>query len=161
VVVLRFADVMAPGSGSQLWDYLQSRVCLRPLGFDPMLNVISIGDLVVAVRLALTTSAQGVFNIPGADTMPLSAVVRHWGRVDVPVPGPLLQPLYRLRAATIGAEFRYDMNAAQFHFGRILDGSRAAEVLGYQPSVPIVWPHCGAASHDGQSEASWLSRSHC
>ena len=26
-------EVMAVGSGSQLWDYVQSRVCLRPPGF--------------------------------------------------------------------------------------------------------------------------------
>ena len=34
VTVLRCAECFAPSSGSQLWDYLQSRVCLRPMGYD-------------------------------------------------------------------------------------------------------------------------------
>src|SRR3569623_227593 len=39
IAILRCAEILAPVTGSQLWDYLSSRVCLRPLGFDPMLNV--------------------------------------------------------------------------------------------------------------------------
>jgi UDP-glucose 4-epimerase len=140
VVVLRQAEVLAPGAGSQLWDYLQSRVCLRPLGFDPMINVLSLEDSVAAVRLAAAGRDQGVFNIAGADTLPLSAVTRAWGRIDVPLPGPLLAPLYRLRTWAIGLEFRYDMNLRRFHFGGIVDGRRARDVLGYAPANPIAWP---------------------
>ena len=41
-------------SGSQLHDYLQSRVCLRPMGFDPMLNVLSVDDAVRAIPVSYT-----------------------------------------------------------------------------------------------------------
>ncbi|MCA9675076.1 MAG: NAD-dependent epimerase/dehydratase family protein [Kofleriaceae bacterium] len=140
VTVLRCAELLAPGTGSQLWDYLRSRVCLRPLGFDPMLNVLSMADAVEAFRRALTRGAQGVFNVPGADTLPLSRVIARWGRLDVPVPGPLLAPLYRLRARGLGLTFRYDLNLSRFHFGGVLDGRRAAEILGYRPTHPIAWP---------------------
>ena len=37
------------GTGSQLWDYLSSRVCLRPAGFDPIVNVLSIEDAATAL----------------------------------------------------------------------------------------------------------------
>jgi hypothetical protein len=37
-------------------------------------------------------------------------------------------------------EFRYDMNHRRFHFSAVLDGRRAMEILGYEPSHPIVWP---------------------
>ncbi|HEU4727104.1 MAG TPA: NAD-dependent epimerase/dehydratase family protein, partial [Kofleriaceae bacterium] len=63
IAVLRCAEILAEDVGSQLWDYLGSRVCLRPLGFDPMLNVLSIDDAVAAIRCALGSSARGVFNI--------------------------------------------------------------------------------------------------
>jgi UDP-glucose 4-epimerase len=149
IAVLRCAEVLAAGTGSQLWDYLQSRVCLRPLGFDPMINLLSLSDAVRAVRLALESDARGVFNIPGADTLPLSLVVRRSGRIGVPLPGPLLAPLYRLRARTIGLEFRYDVNMRRFHFGGVLDGSRARAQLGYEPSHPLTWP-----SGEGQAEVA-------
>ncbi len=140
IIVLRCAEVLAPQSGSQLWDYLQSRVCLRPLGFDPMINLLSIADAVDAIRRALASDRQGVFNIPGADTLPLSEIIGRCGRIDLPLPGPLLAPLYRLRTWTVGFEFRYDLNLRRFHFGGIVDGARAREGLGYVPHHSILWP---------------------
>lgn len=146
IVVLRCAEILAPASGSQLYDYLSAPVCFRPLGFNPMLNVMTIEDAVDAMVLALHSDESGVFNIPGADTLPLSEVVRSWGRPGLAVPGPLLAPLYRVRASTLGMEFRYDMNHRRFHFSAVLDGTRAREVLGYVPSHPIQWPSGGAAA---------------
>ncbi|HEU4727256.1 MAG TPA: hypothetical protein VFT22_05195, partial [Kofleriaceae bacterium] len=73
-------------------------------------------------------------------TLPLSQLIARWGRLDVPVPGPLLSPLYWLREKTVGFEFRYDLNLARFHLGGVLDGTRARAVLGYQPRYPIHFP---------------------
>lgn len=140
IAVLRCAEILAPGAGSQLWDYLQSRVCLRPLGFDPMLNVLSIEDAVAAIVKALRADATGVFNIPGYDTLPLSLAIEASRSADIPVPGPLLAPLYRLRRRMAGFEFRYDMNTQRFHFGGVLDGRRARDMLGYTPEHPVRWP---------------------
>lgn len=140
VTVLRLADILAPASGSQLWDYLQSRVCLRPLGFDPMINVLSLEDAANAFVLACTSSARGVFNIPGMDTLPLSRAIAESQRAQLPVPGPLLTPLYALRRWIAGFDFHYDMNVSRFHFGGVLDGERARRELGYVPSHSVRWP---------------------
>jgi UDP-glucose 4-epimerase len=140
IQVLRCAEILAPNMGSQLYDYLSSVLCLRPLGFDPMLNLLTIEDAARALVLALDCDAQGVFNIAGADTLPLSRVIEKWGRTALPVFGPLLAPLYRLRASALGVEFRYDMNHRRFHFSSVLDGRRAREILGYEPKHPIAWP---------------------
>ena len=140
IVVLRCGEVLAAGTGSQLWDYLRSRVCFRPLGFDPMINLLTLEDVADAIRRAVAGGGQGVFNIPGADTLPLSRIIQRWGRHEVPVPGPLLRPLYRMRTRALGLEFRYDLNVRRLHFGGVLDGSRARAELGYQPVHPIAWP---------------------
>ena len=135
IAVLRCAELLVPGS--ELCDYLGSRVCLRPAGFDPMINVLSIEDHVEAHLRAARSPARGVFNIPGADTLPLSRMIARAGRRDIPVPGPLLAPLYQLRTRLVGFEFRYDRNMRRFHFGGILDGSRARTILGYTPHHPL------------------------
>jgi UDP-glucose 4-epimerase len=140
IAVLRCAEILAPGTGSQLWDYLQSRVCLRPLGFDPMLNVLSLDDAVAALVAALRGSATGVFNIPGVDTLPLSIAIEESRRADLPIPGPLMAPLYGLRRWVAGFEFRYDMNLRRFHFGGVLAGDRARVELGFAPRVRVQWP---------------------
>lgn len=140
IVVLRTAEILAPDMGSQLWDYLRSRVCLRPLGFDPMINVISLEDAAAAVVLAAGARGQGVYNVAGADTLPLSRLIARWGRRDVPVPRPLLAPLYRLRAGATGLEFRFDLNLRRFQFGGLIDDARARADLGYRPTHPLRWP---------------------
>ncbi len=140
IAVLRCAEILAPEVGSQLWDYLRSRVCLRPLGFDPMLNVLSLDDAAAAISAALRSPAIGVFNVPGRDTLPLSAAIEESGRADLPVPGPLLAPLYGLRRWLAGFEFRYGMNVRRFHFGGVLDGARARAELGFVPRTSVTWP---------------------
>jgi UDP-glucose 4-epimerase len=140
IAVMRCAEIVAPGTGSQLWDYLQSKVCFRPLGFDPMLNVLSLGDAVAALELALRSTARGVFNIPGLDTLPLSRAIEASGRADIPVPGPFMTPLYGLRRLVAGFDFRYDMSVRRFHFGGVAEGTRAKAVLGYAPRTAVAWP---------------------
>ncbi len=140
IVVLRCAEALGPGTGSQLFDYLASPVCFRPVGYDPMLNLMSVGDLVAALRLASVAKDQGVFNIPGADTLPLSLCIRKWGRAAIPVPGAWMTPLYRWRRQWRGHDFSYGMNRRRFHYSGVLDGRRARDVLGYVPTRPIDWP---------------------
>ena len=140
IAVLRCAELLAPGTGSQLWDYLSSRVCFRPVGFDPIVNLLSIGDAAAAFSAAVRSTAVGVFNIPGADTLPLSCAIGQSSRADLPMSGMLMAPLYRLRRAIAGFEFRYDLNVRRFHFGGVLDGSRARRELGYAPHTHVRWP---------------------
>jgi UDP-glucose 4-epimerase len=139
IAVLQCAECLAPSSGSQLHDYLAAPVCLRPLGYDPMLNLLSTADLALALRLALHSGEQGVFNIPGRDTLPLSRAIALAGRTEVPLPGFLLSPLYRLGHLRNGSDFCYRLNACRFHFGNVLDGRRAAEKLAYRPETFIDW----------------------
>ncbi len=139
VVVLRCAELFAADSGSQLYDYVRSRVCLRPVGYDPMLNLLSLEDALRGHLLALRGAVHGVLNITGWDTLPLSRLIALSGSVGVPLPGSLLAPLYWLRRATVGTQFHYPMNARRFQLGAVLDGSRARAELDYQPRVGIDW----------------------
>ena len=140
IVVLRCAEVLAQGCGSQLFDYLESPICLRPGGYNPMINVLSVTDLVRAMELAAASSVQGTFNIPGKDTLPLSTSILKWGRMGIPVPGNWLTPIYAWRRRIRGHDFRYGMNRRRFTYSGILDGTRARKVLGYSPQTAIDWP---------------------
>lgn len=140
IAVLRCAELFAPGTGSQLWDYLSSRICLRPMGFDPIINVLALEDAAVAFAVAARSHAVGTFNIPGADTLPLSRAIAESNRADIAIPGLLMAPLYKLRRAAAGFEFRYDLNVRRFHFGGVLDGSRARRELGYEARSHVRWP---------------------
>lgn len=140
IVVLRCAEGIAPGIGSQLYDYLDGPVILRPMGFDPMVNVAHPADLVRAMELATHGSGEGVFNIPGHDTLPLTEAARRTGKPVVPLPEFLIRPAYTLRHRIEGSEFAYGIQRNQMHLGLVLDGTRAQDVLGYRPAHPVAWP---------------------
>ena len=115
-------------------------VAFKPLGFDPMMNVATVEDIVVALEKATHGSGEGVFNIPGYDTLPLTEALRRWGTPSVPLPGAAIRPLYQLRRVAIGSDFSYSLNKRRMHLGLVLDGTRAREVLGYVPAHPVDWP---------------------
>jgi UDP-glucose 4-epimerase len=146
IVVLRCAEPLGPGEGSQLYDYLSGPLAVRPMGFDPMVNVSTVADMVVAFEAATHGSGEGVFNIPGYDTLPLTEACRKWGIPSIPMPGPLVAPLYGLRHRLVGGEFTYGLNRKAMHFGFVLDGTRAREVLGFTPKHPVDWPIGGPVS---------------
>ena len=54
----------------QLHDYLDAPVAFRPIGFDPMVNVATVSDIVVAIEKATHGSGEGVFNIEQFDPEP-------------------------------------------------------------------------------------------
>ena len=147
IVVLRCAEALCPGTGSQLFDYLDAAVAIRPAGFDPMVNVATIADMVQAFEAATHGSGEGVFNVPGYDTLPLSAAARKWGTAMVPAPGPAVSMLYKVRHRLTGSEFSYGLNRQSMHFGLVLDGTRARDVLSYTPRHPIDWPVGGPVFH--------------
>lgn len=154
IVVLRCAEAMAPGTGSQLYDLLDAPVAFRPAGFDPMVNVATIADLVHAIETATHGSGEGVFNIPGYDTLPLTEAIRKWGTPQVPAPSMVIEPLYALRHRVLGSDFSYGMNRGRMHYGLVLDGSRARDVLGYVPRVPVDWPVGGPVQRNPDAGAT-------
>ena len=140
IVVLRCAEALAPGTGSQLYDFVQGPVALRSFGFDPMVNVATPSDIVQALELATHGSGEGVFNIPGFDTLPLSRCIRKWGTPNFMAPSGIIRPLYRLRHWATGSQFSYGINRQQMHLGLVLAGERARRELCYIPRNPVDWP---------------------
>ncbi len=139
IIVMRCAEAMAPDYGSQLYDYLNGPVVFRTMGFDPMVNVAHPADIVRALELATHASGEGVFNVPGLDTLPLSEAARKLGTPAVPMPASLIRPLYRMRHWVTGSQFSYGIHRQQMHFGLVLDGNRAERELGYRPEHSVDW----------------------
>jgi UDP-glucose 4-epimerase len=153
IAVLRLAEIFAEQSGSQLHDYLGSSVCYRPLGYDPMIDVISIDDAVRATMLAARSTAQGVLNVPGADVLPLSVAIERAGRIGIAVPSAAIGPLYTARAIIRGTEFDWSLQRRRFRWGGVLDGTRARELLGYVPERPVAWAR-GSIARSASSHAA-------
>lgn len=134
IAVLRLSALLAPDNASPLFDYLHGPRRLRPMGFDPMLNVLSIDDAARALALAARNAPRGVFNVAGAETLPLSELLHRLQLPSRPVPGAWIELLdaLRRRPATPYAEVR-----ALLHHGLVVDGRAAASAFGYRPAHPL------------------------
>jgi UDP-glucose 4-epimerase len=137
VGVLRFTDVIGPGSDSLLLRYLQLPVVPTVLGFDPRVQLLHADDALEVLRLATKSGRPGTVNVGGAGVLLLSQMVRRAGRVQVPVPAPLAQ--------VVGGAIRraglLDFSREQLgflEFGRVIDTTRLRTEFGYTPRYDTV-----------------------
>lgn len=133
IVVLRFSNIVGRNIHSQLNEYLQSPVCLRVAGFDPMINLIDVKDVIGSIRLAIDKKVRGVFNVIGRDTAPLSVFVRQSGSKAIAVPEPLMSPMNQLQRRLGVTTYNYDVDHRRLRYSSLMDGRKAEEHLGYTP----------------------------
>jgi len=139
VVLLRVPTVVAAGGYVYLHPSLAGRPGsrVRALGFDPICALVSDKDVARAVRAAVQTPVSGIFNIAGAEAVPLSILARWTGHRSIPVPGPLLGMLDATERA-LGIESRLGAGGgAHLRYGFTLDTDRAAEKLGFRSQYRI------------------------
>ena len=101
-------------------------------GFDPMIQVVHEDDVAWAIELALQTGAQGIFNLPGCDPVPLSRLLQMGGGKIVRFPHflalPVMEQLFRLRLTSFPPP-----EIDHLRYVCMVDGGRARDILGYTP----------------------------
>ncbi|MFB6351950.1 MAG: NAD-dependent epimerase/dehydratase family protein, partial [Bradymonadaceae bacterium] len=59
------------------------------MGFDPMVQLIHVEDVVTAIERSLVPGVRGVFNVAGPSPVPLSMLLERLGRDPVALPEPM------------------------------------------------------------------------
>jgi UDP-glucose 4-epimerase len=138
IVILRFSNLVGRGVHQYMNTYINSRLPLHPMGFNPMVNLLHPRDAVRAIQLALEKDVSGVFNISGKETGPLREICRINGARSVPIPaGPLLKASYWLQRTLKMTDFHYEVDPHRLVYPILLDGSRAKTQLGYEPQTHV------------------------
>ncbi len=138
VVLLRAPTVVATGGFIYMNPWLSGSpgLRLRPLGFDPLCALVSDKDVAKAIQSAVHTEHPGIFNVAGAQAIPLSVLGRWTGRPSLSVPRGFL------RAASsashwLGADTPRTRDCPQLRYGFTLDTTRAERELGFRPQYQI------------------------
>lgn len=76
--------------------YLRAERPITLLGFDPMLQLIHVEDVLTAIERALTPGVRGVYNIAGPTPVPLSFILRELGRTPRPLPEPIIRTMLKV-----------------------------------------------------------------
>ena len=75
--------------------YLQLERPVTLMGFDPMVQLIHVEDVVSGIELALTPGLRGIYNLAGPSPVPLSYIFERLGRRPRPLPEPLARAALR------------------------------------------------------------------
>ena len=156
VTILRLANMIGPAMDTTLSRYLAGPLVPTMFGRDARLQLLHEQDALGALERAAMAGKAGTFNVGADGIMMLSQAIRRAGRIPLPVPSFGVWALDSLRRAN-----RYtEINREQFNYlsyGRVMDTTRMASELGYQPKwttaeafddyvrgrglTPIVDPH--------------------
>jgi UDP-glucose 4-epimerase len=75
--------------------YLRLERPITVMGFDPMIQLIHVEDVVSAVERSLTPGVRGVYNIAGPSPVPLSLLFDKMGKTPRPVPEPMARMMLK------------------------------------------------------------------
>ena len=139
VVLLRVPTVVGSGGFVYLNPLLSGRagLRLRPLGFDPVCALVADKDVAQAVAAALHSRRSGVYNVAGAEAVPLSVLGRWTHRPLLPVPGPWLRLAAGALRVVAGEAGLERLAGNHLHYGFTLDTRRAQRDLGFRPAHRI------------------------
>lgn len=133
LVILRTQNVVGPTVRTNITEYLSLPVIPTAFGYDPRLQLLHEEDAVEALYASVMGDARGIFNIAAEGVVYLSQAIRMMGRA----PMPLMLPAAQTAAAILRRTGLIDFPTDQLQlilFGRVVDITRAREVLGFTPA---------------------------
>ena len=117
-------------------NYLRLPVVPTLMGFDPMIQVIHVEDVVEAILLALQPGIRGVYNIVGPGEVPLSMLLKtlQKRRLNLPnfIAKSVLDVLWKTKLTSFPPP---ELEFIQYIC--MADGSRSEKEMGYFPKYSL------------------------
>ena len=106
------------------------------MGFDPMIQLIHVEDVISAIERALTPGIRGVYNLAGPSPVPVSYVLDKLGREPRRLPEPVLRTMLKMGWALKLSDWPWP-EIDHIKYICMVDDSRAREELGFEHSYEI------------------------
>ncbi|NLH50113.1 MAG: NAD-dependent epimerase/dehydratase family protein [Myxococcales bacterium] len=137
IVILRMTNIIGRNISGQFNSYFDSKPVIKTMGFNPLVNLLHMKDVIQSITLALTKNVAGIYNIGGLDTAPISVFAQLNGRGLISLPEPLMG-LANLVQRTFGlTEYYYSVDKERQKYSALLDIGKARRELGYEPKGRI------------------------
>ncbi len=135
IVILRMSNIIGRNVGGQFNAYFDSPVIFKPMGFNPLINLLHMKDVIQAIKLAVfKRGAQGIYNIAGQDTAPITTIAELARSRVVSLPEPVL-PLVNWVQRKMGmTTYYYSVDRERQKYTALMDIGKAERELGYRPT---------------------------
>lgn len=151
VAVLRFAPILGPTVTNMFTRFFSRPIAPVMMGYDPLLQFVHERDATRALKRAIDQEVDGPFNIVGDGVLPYTTVLAMMGKLPFHLPHFVARQLSKALWATQVL----DSPPSFLDFLRFLcvaDGTRARQVLGFDPEFDIkrtILDFLGVPSVDG------------
>jgi UDP-glucose 4-epimerase len=133
ITTLRFSNLIGPRVDTVLTRYFAlPGVVPTVLGHDSRLQMLHSEDALAVLHRSVVHDLPGVFNVAGDGVLLLSQAIRRAGRVQVPLPGPVVQPVTSLFRSSRLVDFGPEQ-VRYLNYGRVVDTTRLKTVFGFTP----------------------------
>ena len=137
IVILRMTNIIGRNIASQFNAYFDSKPIIKTMGFNPMVNLLHMKDVIQSITLALFREVQGIYNIAGLDTAPITTFAELSGSTFISLPEPLLAPVNWIQRKLGLTHYYYSVDKDRQKYSALLDISKAQRELGYKPEGRI------------------------
>ena len=130
--IVRPAMMLGPTVKSFWTRYFGRPVVPTIMGYDPLMQCVHEDDVLDAYMKVIREDHPGAWNIVGPGVMPISTMLGVSGKVQLPVPGPVLRAA--AKAAWVGGIGELPPNLLDYlRFLWVADGEKATEKMGWTP----------------------------
>lgn len=133
IVILRFSNIIGRMVSSQLNAFFDSPLTFKAMGFNPLINLIHMEDVVQAIQKGIHKKVKGVYNIAGADTAPISTFAEINRSRMYSLPSPVLGPVNTVMRKLSMTQYYYSVDADRLKYSVLLDTKKAEKMLGFKP----------------------------
>lgn len=134
IVILRMTNIIGRNINNQLNSYFDGKLVFKTMGFNPIINLLHMKDVIMAIKLAILKNVHGIFNIGGNDTAAISTFAELNGRICVSLPAPMLSTVNFFMRKLGLTDYYYGVDKERMKYSCVLDYSKAKKILGYNPT---------------------------
>jgi UDP-glucose 4-epimerase len=131
--MLRFQPEIGPDLRTPLVRYFLLPAVPTQMGFDPRLQLVHADDANEALLAAVRNPVRGPVNVGPTGSISLSRTLRLLRRPAIPVPQPLVGPVFGRLGRRLGAGDVYSDGIRLLRYGRGVDNRRLRLEVGYTP----------------------------
>ena len=137
IIILRMTNIIGRNIVGQFNAYFDSRPIFKTLGFNPLINLLHMRDVIQAITMAIFKNSKGIYNIAGQDTAPITTFAQLNRATCISIPEPFLGPLNWLQRQLGLTDYYYSVDRDRQKYTGLLDISKAERELGFKPQGRI------------------------
>lgn len=134
--ILRPCHIMGLNISNGIMQYLKGKIVPTIAGFNPMIQIIHIQDVIRAIDTIIKKRERGIFNLSGQDQIPIISLLREIGIRHFPILPLLEKPKFKILFSA-GLTSLHPEQVDFLKYPCMVDDSRIRERLGFHPKYKI------------------------